>query len=588
MKTNLFKVREKKEKKIIIEEEKYKNPFIIFFLRYKSFILMSIGLILVCIMLISVGLAFSLFGSSSDFDITYIEGDGVVKPNADPDIKDDDVMEELTGTGTEGVVILVDRFMTKAGDIVIFFSDGTAIVFQADGNIYKVFPTSEGQYGIDRDGNFVDGSIKGRVTSRTDTLSDNTIITYYSDGTAQIEHNNIIIYARDSDKIESNNSSFYEVLPSGVSMESSNSNKNGLNVIEFSDGSYMIINGNNKYIVNKNTEVKVDDDVYYDKQNAFATIGEKKLTDNNTVTYFEDGSAVITDENGKNIYVNKSGDIVIKENKIFEIVTNNKGYSTYDKRCPDGTLVTYYDNGAAVITNVGGVKTYIEDSGDIIYDDNGNILEILDKVRTVISSGKMETGESVTNFDNGKSQIINKDGTSYITDSTNIKLVDDNENLETPGNNDPDDGSGIGSGTGGGTVDTSGIYVSDAENTYNYSKSIEATSFIIRNKDSSSRRFRIVIEEVNDYSKYNTVRLDPKFVKFQAVIGGDYVSSTRLDSNVWNDSDGSVNYVIYDGDVKAKSTVSVSLSLYVDYAELDNSYQNKGFIGTIKVYLITD
>ena len=33
MKTNLFKVREKKEKKIVIEEEKYKNPLILFFIR---------------------------------------------------------------------------------------------------------------------------------------------------------------------------------------------------------------------------------------------------------------------------------------------------------------------------------------------------------------------------------------------------------------------------------------------------------------------------------------------------------------------------------------------------------------------------
>ena len=586
MKTNLFKVKEKKEKKIIIEEEKYKNPLLIFLLRHKSFILMSIGLLFVCIMLVSFGVGFSLFGSSLDFDITYIEGDATVQPDTDPNIKDDDVMEELTGTGTDGVVIITDRFMTRDGGVITYYSDGTAIIIQANGDIYKVFPTSKGEYGVDKNGNFVDGGIKGKVSPRTDTLEDGTIITYYSDGTSQIEHNNIIIYARNSDNIESNNTSFTEVLPSGVSIESNNSNKNGVNVIAFSDDTYMIVNGNNKYIVNRNTEVKTEtDDVYYDKQNAFATINEKILADNNSIVYFEDGSAVITDVNGNSIYVNKSGDIVIKDNKIFEIVTNDKGYSTYSKKCPDGTVVTYYDNGAAVITNVGGVKTYIEDSGDVIYDSNGNISDILDKVSEVISSGKMETGESVTNFDNGKSQIINKDGSSYITDSTNIKLVEDS-------NNDSDDDgegeNGSGTGTGSGTVDTSCIYVSDAENTYNYSKSIETTSFIIRNKDSSPKRFRIVIEEVNNYSNYNTSRLDPRFVKFQAVIGGDYVSPTRLDSNIWNDSDGSVNYVIYDGDVKAKSTVSVGLSLYVDYAELDNSYQSKGFIGTIKVYLITD
>ena len=72
MKTNLFRVREKKEEKIVIEEEKYKNSIILFLLRNRAFILMSIGLALICIMLIGIGLGFSLFGNSIDFDITYI------------------------------------------------------------------------------------------------------------------------------------------------------------------------------------------------------------------------------------------------------------------------------------------------------------------------------------------------------------------------------------------------------------------------------------------------------------------------------------------------------------------------------------
>ena len=588
MKTNLFKVREKKEKKIVIEEEKYKNPLILFFIRHKSFILMSIGLLLLCIILISVGLAFSLFGSSSDFDITYIEGDEIIQPN--PDVDDEDVMEELTGVGTEGVVVLVDRFMTSDGDIITYFSDGVSIVVEADGTIYKVYPTSSGEYGVDRNGNYLDDAVRGRVTSRSETLEGNTIITYYSDGSAQVEHNGVIIYVRDSDNIE-REPNFSEVIPSGVSIESNNSNINGFSVIEFSDGTYLIISGDNKYIVNRNTEVSVsDNDVSYDRYNSFGTIDETQLDDGNTITYFEDGSAVIKDIDGKYIYVNKSGDIVVKDNKIYEIITNDRGDSTYSKRCPDGNVITYYDNGAAVITDVGGNKSYVEDSGDIIYNSSGNISSVLDDVSSVISSGKMETGESVTNFDNGKSEIINSDGSSYIIDSTDIKLVEDSDSNdeEEPNDDVGDDDPGNGNGTGGGTIDTSGIYVSDAENTYNYSMSIETTTFIIRNRDSATREFRIVIEEVDDYSRYNTSRLEPRFVKFQAVIGGEYVAPTSLDSNVWNDSDGSVNYVIYDGVVRARSTVSVNLSLYVDYAPLDNSYQDKGFIGTIKVYLIAD
>ena len=597
MKTNLFRVREKKEEKIVIEEEKYKNSIILFLLRNRAFILMSIGLALICIMLIGIGLGFSLFGNSIDFDITYISGDSIIIPEVDPSIGDDDVMAELTGIGRDGVVLLVDRFMTDNGDIVMYFSDYTAVVVEDDGTIYKVYPIGDSNYGVDRNGNYIDGGIKGKVTAKTETLDDGTVITYYSDGAALIEYKDIIIYARNSNNIKSKDGAYKEVFPSGVSLDNVSYDKGGISAIEFSDGTYMVISNGNKYIVNRNTLVNIsDNNIDYQKYNSFGVIHEKKLSDGNTVTYFQNGSAVILDEDGKYIYVNKSGDIVIKNDKIYEIITNDIGYSTYIKNCPDGKIVTYYDNGAAVITDKDGTKHYVEDSRNIIYGADDNIAKINEKVSDVVSSGKLITNEDVTNFSNDKSEIINKDNSSYITDSSNIILVNDN----TDDGND-NNGDGKGSGGNGGTNnddgtdnrinmdtdDTSGIYVSDAENTYNKSKSVETTTFIIRNKNSYARRFRIVIEEVEDYEKYNTSRLDPRFVKFQAVIGGNYISSTRLDSNTWIDSDGKVNYVIYDGTVKAKSTIDVNLSLYVDYAELDNSYQDKGFIGTIKVYLVT-
>ena len=109
--------------------------------------------------------------------------------------------------------------------------------------------------------------------------------------------------------------------------------------------------------------------------------------------------------------------------------------------------------------------------------------------------------------------------------------------------------------------------------------------FIIQNKNRKSKKLRITIQEVNNYRKYNTSRLAPKFVKFQATIGDNYIPATQLDQNSWVDSDGVTNYIIYDGTIEASSRNRVALALYVDYANLDNSYQNKGFIGTIKIYV---
>ena len=79
--------------------------------------------------------------------------------------------------------------------------------------------------------------------------------------------------------------------------------------------------------------------------------------------------------------------------------------------------------------------------------------------------------------------------------------------------------------------------------------------------------------------------MEPKYVKFQATVGDTYVPANFLTNNTWIDSDNDTNYVIYDGVIGAKSTVEVVVALYIDYSVLDNSHQNKGFIGTIQVYV---
>ena len=168
----------------------------------------------------------------------------------------------------------------------------------------------------------------------------------------------------------------------------------------------------------------------------------------------------------------------------------------------------------------------------------------------------------------------------FITNDILDEMLDDIVEEENPDTSDKDPG------TPPELVDPrEGIFISEAENIYNDFKNIENTTFIIKNKNTKNKRLRITIEEINDYEKYKTSRLEPKFVKFQATIGDAYVPASRLDANVFVDSDGVPNYVIYDGIVGAKSTVNVALALYVDYSLLNNSHQNKGFIGTIKVFV---
>lgn len=576
MKINLFNVKEKKDKKIIIEEEKIKNPFLLFFKRHKNFILMSGIMLSLCLILISTGIAFSLFRGSNDYDISYIEGDETIDSNKDPEIDDEDVKDELLGeiAREEGIVLQVKTFMSEQGDVISYFTDGTAIVVQHTGKIYRISTNEKGEYGIDSNGKIDETAKKILVKSTTTTLMDGTIITNYSDGTAKVEHQNQTYFVRDSNNVKiDNGSSLNNLAPSGVAPTKDTDTANKTIIKTFTDNTTLIIKNNKKYIVNKNTEVTVNkNNVHFDQQNAFNVIGEKTYPDGNTITHFANGTAIITDPNGNVTYVKKSGDLTLKGQKLYEIIPNDKGYSRTTFNISGNKKVTYFDNGAAIIINKDGTRQYVEDSDDIVYDPGKHISGTPTTAKQ-ISEKETTDGEKVFNFDNGKSQVIQKDGESYIINTDQLIFNPEGE-IE---DDDKPHGKPINPGEG--------IYISEAENEYNDFKNVENTKFIIKNNNNQRKLLRITIEEVEDYRKYNTDRLPPRFVKFQATVGDTYISARTLTQNTWIDEEGKTNYVIYEGPIKAKETQQVALALYVDYAPLDNSYQNKGFIGTIRVYV---
>ena len=588
MKTNLFNVKEKKEKRIIIEEERLNNPFLLFLKRNKNLFITSGIMIAICLILISTGVAFSLFRGSNDYDKSYIEGDETIDSNNNPELDDEDIKDELLGeiAREEGIVLQTKTFMSTQGDVISYFTDGTSLVVQSNGKIYRVSANDKGEYGVNENGKIT--GFKILVTSTTSTLMDGTIVTNYSDGTAKVEHKGQTYFVRDSNNVKIENGSLDVLAPSGVAPTKETTKVGESTLKKFTNNSSLIIKNNQKIIVNKNTDVITkENNVEYSNQNSFAVIEEKTYKDGYTISFFANGSAIITDKTGNITYVKKSGDILLQKQKLYEILPNPTGYS-YSRttlNIAGGKKVTYFDNAAAIIINKDGTRQYIEDNEDIIFDNNRNINSNPTSHKQIYE-GKIITGEKAYSFSNGKSQVITENRKSYIIDTDKLTFVKEEEKPEEekPSHDDPLENPG------------EGIYVSEAENVYNEFKNVEKTTFIIRNNNKEKRILRITIEEVENYKKYKTDRLPPQYVKFQttlkttAGVGEDaYIPVSTLTNNTWIDEEGRTNYVIYEGTINAKETKQVDLVLNINYEPLTNEYNNPqknyGFIGTIRVYV---
>ena len=98
MKTNIFSVKEKNNKKIVIEEDNIKNPLLLFFKRNKKTIVMFMLMLVLCLLLVSIGIGFSLFRGTNDYEITYITGSEDIGANNNPDIDDEDIMYDYDDT----------------------------------------------------------------------------------------------------------------------------------------------------------------------------------------------------------------------------------------------------------------------------------------------------------------------------------------------------------------------------------------------------------------------------------------------------------------------------------------------------------
>lgn len=685
-----------KREKIVIEENKKNNSLITFFFKHKLLMLVILLLLLMLFVLILNFAISNLKGSIDPGDVTtslemdFHDGSGDVNLNGNKPFTDDDAKYKLYkkygNIGLKDGVILEVKTLTFSNKTIIFYGDGSAMIFNQNGSIVRVSSLEDGSFGVDDDGNIKkNAKILNVKLIRTVNLKDKTKINYYSDGSAEITVKGKKVFVRDGStiKLSKNNSYIIKINPSGISFLKEEK-KLAHNVIKYySDGTIKVIINNKEYVIRNDKDIKIDgNNISFSNNNAASVIDTKNLKDGTIVKYYSDGSAEVVKTDGEIIFVRQSGDILYNGNeRIREIIEDNIGEKIYEKDTANGDKVLIFDDGSAIIVHPNGSKEYIDENSDIKYDKNGNIKDIEEsgkdnkhevvlKDGTVITiyedgdavidypngdkkyvsdyddikfneSGNIKTingetsnpknkkvlpdGTLVTEFANGVIEVVEPEGDRYLIKDTdisydkdgNINKINNKENKDeiekiltdgtivTEFEEDkamikyPDgtiiitDKDNIKYGEDGNIIDIDNGLIVDMEDKEDNEVDNEIT---ITNPTNNDLKYRLVIEETEDYQKYNIKKLPADYVKYQIDINYNNSTPKYLNNNIWTIGDileGGLKiekdtYILYEGTINAKSSVDVNLSLWLDYEKMTNEHQNSAFIGTIKAYAWID
>ena len=111
----------------------------------------------------------------------------------------------------------------------------------------------------------------------------------------------------------------------------------------------------------------------------------------------------------------------------------------------------------------------------------------------------------------------------------------------------------------------------------------------LENKNNTVSNYMIVLEESNNYDKYNiSKKLPSKYINYNIYVNGNKIINNVLDKKLDNTSgieNGKNNYLIYEGKIDKLSELTVKVGMWVSYEDITNEYMNSGFVGTMKVYI---
>lgn len=536
---------DKKEEKIVLEEKQ--SSFILFLKKHSLLIFITALIISFTVLIVSLFITLSNLSTSDNPTIKEVSIDTdladayiLIDPSAPlTEETAKNVFEKNNSFKQNGEVLLVKVVETSQYTIK-FFSDYTAIkIMKNTSLITRINSLDDNTYGISENAVINSKAITLDIT-KTDTKEYKWgTVNYYSDGSAEIINSKIDMFVRNSKEISEN-----YISNNKVSYIKETKNIGNIKLNYYYDGTIEVIKDSISYLVRDINDLKISNNNVLFKNNNEATIKETiKLSDGKTIDYYTDGGAIIH-VGSRTLSVRKSNSIIIKNNKIFEIVDNI--YVTVSNTKNNGNVI-YYTNGSAVIKNKAGKTLYIPENSNIKYQ-NKKISDIGNNYEQLVEE---------RNINNDK--ILKFATTAVVETKDYIAIVPKNNILYNP------DGS------------LKEIIDNDVEaNT----KPIKIT-----NNTNKTIKYRLVIE------KSNKTNLDVEYIKYQLSVKDTYLEPAKLNANIWNKDEltdimsvKGTNYILLDKTLEPHNTDEIKLMLWTDYDTIPNSMQDKYFYGTIRIY----
>jgi len=536
----------KKEEKIILEKKQ--SALILFWRRHSLLIFLTCLILALTILGVSVMLAIKHMNRNENpsikaatVDISLKDYQTTIGNNA---LTEDSAKDKFLNNNklkSNGEVLLVkkvenDRFTIK------YYSDGTALMILKDGNrVTRINPLANGDYGIKNDGVISSKAVTSNVTIIETKEYPWGTINYLSDGSAEVINSKMDIFVRNAKDINDN-----YISNNKVSYLKETKTIGDIKLNYYYDGTIEVIKNRTSYLVRTESDLNIGSNDVSFKNNNEATIYKSlKMSDGIVIDYYTDGGAIIKDGN-KTLSIRKSNSIIIKNNKVYEIVDN-----IYVEECKKNGNVTYYTNGSAVVNNYNGDTLYVPENSDIKYA-GGNISSVGNNTEKLSNETNIAS-ENVKTFE--QTAVIKTP--DYIAIVPKDKIVYDKE---------------------GKIQEIEDVTIPD-----------DIKHFTITNNTNDKITYRVVLEK----SSRTTVNVE--YLRYQISAGSEYLGPDKLTNHIWKDDNISkslnitgTNYILIEKSLEPFAADSVNVMLWTDYETIPNSEQDKYFYGTIRVYAWTE